>query len=431
MAGSAPADLSAQLVEILTDCNVHQDLRNVLQQQELLTVEDFAYAFPTLSHLDSFFSNLEEEIKSSLAITESASSVRCARLRRALDKCHAKGTVRGQQLQPSAALPLQASQAFSVAALQPDSWAEHLPPKLTPEAVVTMRDTFILNYPGVLLDQDTMPSIRLLSIVHHSLKPGQRIRWIPWQLRPRNNTRKPWKPRLPSPCGRRPSSSRRPEMAVQQGAVTAAWLNRVQKPFRNAWALCGAAHLRNLKAFDKKVAELCLQHFEQDPGLRSPNMQELLAADRKIWNLISELYSQNWSLDDALYELTSVRGDLSSLLQPRPRVQKPPQAPNPFKGNGKGKGNQPKKRQSEWDSEQPRKKGKGKGGKPPGKTTQPPPNKPDDWPDNWVTELRGKQLCRRYSRGLCGNPSCKFLRVCAVKGCRKDHPACKHGKARA
>ena len=46
---------------------------------------------------------------------------------------------------------------------------------------------------------------------------------------------------------------------------------------------CGAAHLRN---------ELCLQHFDQDLGLRSRNMQELLAADRKIWNLISELYSR-------------------------------------------------------------------------------------------------------------------------------------------
>ena len=78
-------------------------------------------------------------------------------------------------------------------------------------------------------------------------------------------------------------------------------------------------------------------------------MQELLAADRKIWNLISELYSQNWRLDDALYELTSVRGDLSSLLQPRPRVQKPAA---PFKGHGaKGKGNQGRKRTADWGTQ--------------------------------------------------------------------------------
>ena len=147
-----------------------------------------------------------------------------------------------------------------------------------------------------------MPSIRLLSIVHHSLKPGQRIRWIPWQLR---LSQKQYQEAMEAKATKPLRTEAQllsaalfddtPEMTLQQGAV-----NGVQKPFRNAWAL--AAHLHNLKAFDKKVAELCLQHFDQDLGLRSPNMQELLAADRKIWKLISELYSQNWSLDDALYE---------------------------------------------------------------------------------------------------------------------------------
>ena len=352
---AVPQELSAALSEVLRDCNVHETMRLALQQQELLTVEDFAYAFPTLSHLDSLFSNLDAEAKETLAITDAASSVHCARLRRALDRCHAKSALEGRATQPSAALPVQASQAFSVAALQPDSWAEHLPPKLTPEAVEAMRDTFVLHYPGVLLDQDTMPSIRLLSIVHHSLKPGQRIQ--PMEAKATKPLRT--KAQLLSAA----LFDDTPEMTLQQGAVAAAWLTRVQKPFRNAWALCGAAHLHNLKAFDKKVAELCLQHFDQDLGLRSPNMQELLAADRKIWNLISELYSQNWSLDDALYELTSVRGDLSSLLQPRPRAQKPTRPAAPFKGQGT-------------------------------KPSATQPSKPDDWPENWVTELRGKQLCR-------------------------------------
>ena len=220
------------------------------------------------------------------------------------------------------------------------------------QALETMRDTFVLNYPGVLLE-----SIRLLSIVHHSLARSAHSL---------DSLAAPPQPEaVPGSHGSQNTQPLRteaqllsaalfddtPEMAVQQGAVTAAWLNRVQKPFRNAWALCGAAHLHNLKAFDKKVAELCLQHFDQDLGLRSSNMQELLAADRKIENIISELYSQNWSLDDALYELTSVRGDLSSLLQPRPRVQKPLLPPNPFKGNGKGKGSQEKKRTADWESE--------------------------------------------------------------------------------
>ena len=129
MAAGHPTELSAALLETLRDCNVHESLREALQQQELLTVEDFAYAFPTISHLDSLFSGLDEEVKTSLSITDAASSVHCARLRRALDKCHAKGTVVGQRSQPLPAVPAQAAQALSIAALQPDSWAEHLPPK--------------------------------------------------------------------------------------------------------------------------------------------------------------------------------------------------------------------------------------------------------------------------------------------------------------
>ena len=127
MAASHPTELSAALLEILRDCNVHESLCQALQQQELLTVEDFAYAFPTISHLDSLFSGLGEEVKHNLSITDAASSVHCARLRRALDKCQAKGTVEGQRSQPLPALPAQAAQALSIAALQPDSWAEHLP----------------------------------------------------------------------------------------------------------------------------------------------------------------------------------------------------------------------------------------------------------------------------------------------------------------
>ena len=54
---------SGALSRPVGDCNVHETMRLALQQQELLTVEDFAYAFPTRSHLDSLFSNLDAEAK--------------------------------------------------------------------------------------------------------------------------------------------------------------------------------------------------------------------------------------------------------------------------------------------------------------------------------------------------------------------------------
>ena len=45
-----------------------------------------------------------------------------------------------------------------------------------------MKD-FHTNYPGEHLDSDAMPSVRLLSIVHRWLSPGNSISWVPWQLR--------------------------------------------------------------------------------------------------------------------------------------------------------------------------------------------------------------------------------------------------------
>ena len=43
-----------------------------------------------------------------------------------------------------------------------------------------------------------------------------------------------------------------PEMPVAHLRLSASWLSRIQTVYRNAWALCGAAHLNNLKAFDKR-----------------------------------------------------------------------------------------------------------------------------------------------------------------------------------
>ena len=63
------------------------------------------------------------------------------------------------------------------------SWTEHLPPKLTTDRVSSLIETFKTNYPGELLDADTTPSIRLLSLVHKGLKPGQTLKWVPWQFR--------------------------------------------------------------------------------------------------------------------------------------------------------------------------------------------------------------------------------------------------------
>ncbi|CAE7290662.1 Parp12 [Symbiodinium sp. CCMP2592] len=255
-----------------------------------------------------------------------------------------------------------------------------------------------------------MPSIRLLSLVQHSLQPGEKLKWIPWQLRLSSKQyseimeAKSSKPmRTEAQLLASAIYDDTPEMAVSHLRLSVSWLQRIQTVFRNAWALCGAAHLNNLKAFDKRVEHLALPD-RADSSLKGPTTQELLAADRKIWNTISSLAASGWSLDEALYEVTSIRSDLANLLQPRPRPPPTPPGPNRRPNGGKGKG-------------------RGKGLQKPDS-----PSKSDSWPSNWVLKAKGKVLCKRYQRNLCALPNCKFAHLCAVRGCGKEHCAVDHDK---
>ena len=92
-----------------------------------------------------------------------------------------------------------------------------------------------------------------------------------------------------------------------------------QQVFRNAIALCGGARLAVLKAFDKKILDICTQNLAADSGLRTVNTHELLNADCKLWKGDISLRSEGWTLDEALREMTSIRADIHAILQPRAR----------------------------------------------------------------------------------------------------------------
>ena len=205
---------------------------------------------------------------------------------------------------------------------------------------------------------------------------------------------------------------------MENRPLSAAWLLHIQTLFRNALALCNAAHLKSLKDFDKKVADLCLKQPDKSTNLRTVTTPELLAADRKIWNTISDLLRDGWRLDEALNEMTTVRSDIPSLLQWRPAQPRlPPALEQLVKGKGKGKG----KWGQPWE-EQPWKKQKTED-KPWKKQDKP---QPTSLPKNWADKFQGKPICRRYQSNTCKTQNCKFAHVCAIKGCHKPHPAREH-----
>ena len=346
-----PLDVDSQdgLISLLTSMQVPQALQQVLTStqasQALQTshthiktarIADFAYAYQDGEDLNSFVGKQTQEFWEGMQVADPEHSPAVARLRRALDRCKHYACSPTSQQSPSPNAPALNAPASNV-------WAEHAPPRLDAEAVQRMQTAFRSNYPGEHLDADAMPSIRLLSLVHQWFTAKGAIKWIPWQLRMSQKqyqdiieARATLTLRTVAQLVSSALFDETPEVSIDRAHLSPAWLARTQQIFRNAIALCNVAHLATLKAFDKKILDICTQTLTADAGLGTVNTHELLQADRKIWNEIASLHSEGWSLGEALHEMTCVRADVRALLQPR---AKPPVSRD-SKGKGKGgKGN--------------------------------------------------------------------------------------------
>ena len=113
------------------------------------------------------------------------------------------------------------------------------------------------------------------------MKPGQTLKWLPWQFR---LSARQYQERMEAKSAKAVRSELQllshaffddtPKINVDNHALSPGWLMRIQTVFHNALALCQAAHLSNLKAFDKKIADLCLTQPDSNLGLRSSPQTE-------------------------------------------------------------------------------------------------------------------------------------------------------------
>ena len=226
-----------RLQDVLTEARVSEGLRDL--------VLAFAFAFPNIADLQPFILSARD-FWTANNIEDPESSAAAARLRKALAKCH-RLSLRSEPPEPAASSGSPCMQPNQLA-----SWAEHLPPKLTSERVSSLIEAFKSNYPGKLLDADTTPS----SLVHEGLKPGQSLKWVPWQYR--LSSRQYQERMEANPSGPLGVAAPEPGFFRRHARGLCGAPLGIQTVFRNALALCQAAHLSNLKAFDKKIANLCL-----------------------------------------------------------------------------------------------------------------------------------------------------------------------------
>ena len=128
-----------------------------------------------------------------------------------------------------------------------------------------------------------------------------------------------------------------PAMEISNGGLGLHALRQMFETFAFAMAMAEVCHLSSLKAYYLKFLSLMTQKFDADTGLRGPTILEAQAADKALMTTAIDLVMErSWTWDDALYEVTHIRADLTSLLQPRPKLPKPAVALRPDFSSGKG-----------------------------------------------------------------------------------------------
>ena len=324
-----------------------------------------------------------------------------------------------------------ADQVGAPAAAPATSWMDSAPVRLTFEQQRMMKESFRANYPGELLDASTTPGQRYWAVVHSQVRTPGKYKWVPWN---QIVSEKREGELLEAKALKTPRSElgmlgamlfdEIPHIPEADIRASPWWISQLQTVRRNALALAGGAHLANLKKFDARFLSLYTKQYDEASGLRAPNLAEAMAADRDIFEKTFELVNErDWSLDDALHEISEVRSEMSVQLQPRPR---------PHKGKGKpqesGKGFSRKGDAHKGDRKGD--KGQRKGGKK-GDGRKGDRERSRDvsgWDRSWAMSIDGRQICMRYHLSSCQQASCRYLHRCPVpdangRPCGQNHRA--------
>ncbi|CAE7771724.1 unnamed protein product [Symbiodinium sp. CCMP2592] len=271
-----------------------------------------------------------------------------------------------------------------------------------------------------------MPSLRLVSLAAHQ-ESKKDYKWIPWKHRMSEEkaaelqlSRPAKQPRLEALGISSLLLDEPPTLEVGDSFMGVSAVQRILAIHDVALAMVGSCHLARLKAYSSKFMHLLSQRHEASSGLRAPTMLEAQQADCKLWQGIYALVlEKDWQLNDAIFEYTEIRGDMSNLLQARARPPPPPRfIEKGIKGKGLGRFMSEHWKGYSLDG-QGKSSGKDKGskGKPSGKGGA------GAWVKHVQVNGETKQLCMQWQSGKCSRgASCAFLHNCAYP--KGDGSAC-------
>ena len=299
-------DDPSALLSLLQQWTAPPEVKSRLEASGFTTLGLLGHALPSADKEDSFIITVLGLDPNNPALLHSAAA---ACLRRLLAAAH--------DLCPSAP-------AASPSALPPAS-APAAVVKLSPTDVQALRQKFQASYPGELLTPEAMPAPEFLSALQHTFTSGASP-WLPWRSRCTEADAISWHD------SRRPRSDRQllrtlleaeeempgPTAFVPQSGPVEPTVRKALSVFATALAMLDKVHLLVIKRFNDKFLSFALA-VPSDSSLRGPSLQEILSADRAVWQAVHALIrDHSWSLSDSLNEVAFCRQDIPSALQPRP-----------------------------------------------------------------------------------------------------------------
>ena len=432
----------AEFSQLALEASVPTEVMQLLPDFEVAT-----FARSCTSHTEA--EEMISQLCADSGLVETSSKLLAkASLRLLLSRCRAAEALPSleQQATPPALAQNSAPQSAATTTTAPASsgWQESWPAKLSPEKTAALRRRFEEDYPTELLDAESFPSSRLLALTS-KMVADKEIRWLPWKFRLSSKSQddslllRPKKqPRISELSDLLLDDA--PTREIHDGPASYAFISQMLSLASTSIALCQGAHLGALKMYNKKFLQLCFTKYEPASNLRGPTSLEAQAADKRAWEILSDLVNQHaWKLDDALHEVSEVRSDLASLLAPRPHVSKrllegqdqwryrPTGRGRGSLGTGRGgKGRDGKNTPTERVERGGKGKSAHKGGDKSGNASQ------GKWLSTIFMEGKKHTLCMRYQSGQCKDPtSCRYVHKCAVPkqdgtACGGNRPASQH-----
>ena len=165
---------SFDLASIFSDCGVPPAASAVIVSSGC-DVDKFALGFQADTDFD------DTEVLLELGLEADISRLHRAALKQAWNRCiqHCKTE---NAVTPEASPKASSTSGGIPADTSDGSWSEAFAPKLGGPIIAAMKKKFIESYPAEPLTPETMPSHRLLALVHQSISKSH-WKWIPWKYR--------------------------------------------------------------------------------------------------------------------------------------------------------------------------------------------------------------------------------------------------------